>query len=56
MKFKDKCEICNSKIQKTFLGKIIGTPVKDVKGKYHTICFECQKKFTNKADILANIK
>lgn len=51
-----KCEICNSKVQETFLKKIIGTYVKDEKGKKHTICFECQKKFTTKEGILTNLK
>ena len=51
-----KCEICSSKIQETFLSKIIGTHIKDKKGKRHTICFECQKKFKNNEDILNNLK
>jgi hypothetical protein len=51
-----KCEICSSKIQETFLGKIIGAYLKDKKGKKHTICFECQKKFSNKEDILKNLR
>ena len=51
-----KCEICNNKIQETFLKKIIGTHVKDEKGKKHLVCFECQKKFPKKEDILGNLK
>tara|TARA_Y100000034_G_scaffold10237_1_gene10804 strand:+ start:1293 stop:1448 length:156 start_codon:yes stop_codon:yes gene_type:complete len=47
-----KCSICKTKIQETFLNKIIGTVVKDAKGKKHSICFECQKKFKNKEEIL----
>jgi len=50
-----KCVICNSKIDITFLGKIIGTYVKDAKGKKHTVCFECQKKF-KKEEMLAKLK
>ena len=50
------CEICQGKVQKSFLGKILGTVVKDKSAKAHTICFECQKKFTKKEDILAQIK
>ncbi len=50
-----KCEICKNKIQETFLNKIIGTIVKDGKGKKHSICFECQKKFKNKQEILDNL-
>jgi hypothetical protein len=51
-----KCEICSSKIQETFLNKIIGTYIKDEKGKKHTICFECQKKFPSKESMLKEIK
>lgn len=47
-----KCEICNKKLQETFLKKVIGTYVKDSKGKKHTICDECQKKLKTKKDIL----
>ncbi len=51
-----KCELCKKAIEQTFLGKILGTYVKDAKGKHHTICFECQKKFTNKEAMLAQLK
>lgn len=51
-----KCEICNNKIQETFLKKIIGTYVKDEKGKKHSVCFECQKKFSKKEDLITNLK
>ena len=51
-----KCEICNTKLAETFLEKIKGTVVKDEKGKKHHVCFECQKKFKNKQEMLANIK
>ncbi len=50
-----KCALCSSSIQTTFLGKILGTHVKDAKGKLHTFCFECQKKFPTKAEILAKV-
>ncbi len=50
-----KCEICKKSIVETFLKKIIGTVVKDKKGKMHNICFECQKKFTTKQKILENL-
>ena len=51
-----KCGICSKKIEKTFLNKIVGTMVKDEKGKKHTICFECQKKLSTKQEILKNLK
>jgi hypothetical protein len=50
-----KCDICKKKIAETFLSKPIGTYVKDSKGKLHTICDECQKKFPKKEEILKNI-
>jgi len=52
-----KCEICKNTIHETFLKKVIGTHVKDTKGKLHTICFECEKKFnSDKKKILEQIK
>ena len=52
-----KCKICSKNIETTFMGKILGTYIRDDKGKKHTICFECQKKFSNdKTKILENIK
>ncbi|MEK6942744.1 MAG: hypothetical protein AABX00_01630 [Nanoarchaeota archaeon] len=51
-----KCEICSQKINTTFLGKILGTHVKDLKGKKHLVCFECQKKFDTKEKILEAVK
>ena len=51
-----KCSICNKTIETTFLNKMLGTYVKDSKGKLHAICFECQKKFTSKEEILKGIK
>jgi len=50
-----KCEICKKSIQETFLKKVVGTVVKDKKGKMHTICSECQKKLGTKAKILENL-
>ena len=51
-----KCEICGDKVGETFLGKIVGTYVKDEKGKKRLICFDCQKKFKDKKEILENLK
>ncbi len=50
-----KCEICNSKIDMTFLNKIIGTYIKDNKGKKHSVCFSCQKKFSTKHELLEKL-
>ncbi len=49
-----KCELCKSSIQENFLGKLFGTVVKDAKGKKHTICSECQRKF-KKEEILKKL-
>lgn len=51
-----KCSICSKKIETTFLNKIIGTYIKNKKGKRKAVCFECQKKFQSKEDLLKNIK
>jgi hypothetical protein len=40
------CTICKSKIQETFLKKIIGTYIKDKKGKKKPVCSECQSKLS----------
>jgi hypothetical protein len=50
-----KCEICGRGISETFLKKIVGTYVKDEKGKKHCVCFECQKKSSKKEDLLKNL-
>ena len=50
-----KCEICKKPVANTFLKKIIGTYVKDERGKKHLICFECQKKFRTKNEILEKL-
>ncbi len=50
-----KCDICKNKIEETFLEKMLGTYVKDAKGKKHLICFECQKKFKTKEEVLKRI-
>ncbi len=47
-----KCEICKKAIEEIFLKKIVGTVVKDKKGKKHYVCSECQKKLGSKKAIL----
>tara|TARA_Y100000310_G_scaffold314926_1_gene364846 strand:- start:268 stop:426 length:159 start_codon:yes stop_codon:yes gene_type:complete len=51
-----KCEICKKNIQTTFLKKLIGTIVKNDKGKKLGVCFECQKKFNSKKEIIEAMK
>ena len=48
-----KCDICKKRIEETFLKKIVGTVIKDKKGKKHCICSECQK--LGKEEILNRI-
>ena len=50
-----KCEICKKAIEETFLKKILGTVVKDEKGKKHFICSSCQKENKDKKEILGKI-
>ena len=50
-----KCEICKAQIKEIFLKKIIGTYIKDAKGKKHIICFECQKNLGEKQKILEQL-
>ncbi len=50
-----KCEICKGKLETTFLEKLLGTYVKDAKGKKHLVCPQCQKKLPKKADLLKKI-
>lgn len=50
-----KCELCKEKIEENFLKKIFGIYVKDEKGKKHSICSNCQKKFRNKEEILKQL-
>jgi len=42
-----KCAVCKNDIEETFMNKILGTVIKNSKGKKQVICFECQKKFNN---------
>ncbi|AJF61557.1 TPA: hypothetical protein HA239_04315 [Candidatus Woesearchaeota archaeon] len=51
-----KCSICGKKIEEIFLGKILGTYIRNEKGKQYAVCFECQKKFSTKDELLRNIK
>ncbi len=52
-----KCEICNSKIKRTFLGKLLGTVIKDGNGRLHYVCSNCQSAFNNdKIRMLEQIK
>ena len=41
-----KCELCKRQVLTTFLKKIVGSYVKDSKGKKHLICSLCQKTQT----------
>jgi len=41
-----KCDICNGKIETTFLNKIVGTHMRNEKGKKKLVCHNCQKLHT----------
>jgi len=49
-----KCDSCKKKMEETFMNKIVGTIIKDQKGKKHNICPECQKKHS-KEELLKKI-
>ena len=51
-----KCSICGKSVETTFLNKILGTYIKDSRGKMHAVCLECQRKFSSKEEILKAIK
>ena len=52
-----KCEICGNKLQELFLEKLKGTRVKKSgSSKQYEVCFECQKKFKTKEELLKQIK
>jgi len=46
-----KCEICKKEVEETFLKKVLGTYIKDSKGKKHLVCSDCQKAY-KKEEIL----
>jgi len=48
------CAICKNKIAILFLQKIKGTYIRK-SGKKHAVCFDCQKKFKNKQELLNNL-
>ena len=50
-----KCDICKKTINETFLRKLIGTYVKDKKGKKHAVCSECQGKLKSKDELLTKL-
>jgi len=51
-----KCSLCNNKIAELFLDKIKGTIIKKPgSNKQYPICFECQKKFKSKEELLQQI-
>ena len=50
-----KCESCKAELQTTFLKKIVGTIVKDEKGKPHYFCSNCQKQLGSREKLLAKV-
>jgi len=51
-----KCDACGKTLAETFLKKIVGSYVKDAKGKQHPVCRECQKKFLTKEELIKQLK
>ncbi|MFT4303163.1 MAG: hypothetical protein ACMXYG_01240 [Candidatus Woesearchaeota archaeon] len=51
-----KCEVCKEKVAETFLNKILGSHIKDEKGKKHIVCSSCQSKLRDKTTILEKLK
>lgn len=51
-----KCNICNNKVGETFLKKVLGTYVKDQKGKKKLVCSECQRHLKDKTTVLEKLK
>jgi len=50
-----KCEVCKNNVQTTFLAKLVGSYIKDEKGKKRAVCNACQKKFQSKEELLKNL-
>ncbi|MBN2141808.1 hypothetical protein JW711_00615 [Candidatus Woesearchaeota archaeon] len=38
-----KCDVCGAKIETTFLQKVLGTYIRNEKGKKKLVCSQCQK-------------
>ena len=52
-----KCEITGEEIKRTFLGKLLGTVIKDERGKKHYISSEAQKKYgSDKVTLLSHLQ
>ncbi|HLP79317.1 MAG TPA: hypothetical protein VK158_01670 [Acidobacteriota bacterium] len=52
-----KCSITGKEIEQNFLGKLIGTTIKDEKGKKYAVSADAQKLYKNdKTEILKHIK
>ncbi|MBI2142047.1 hypothetical protein HYU15_00980 [Candidatus Woesearchaeota archaeon] len=51
-----KCAVCKKQVKETFLKKLVGTHVKDRKGKLSAVCFECQKRHKTKEELLAALE
>lgn len=52
-----KCSICGNKLEELFLEKVKGTLIrKPGSKKQYEVCFECQKRFKTKEELLKHIK
>tara|TARA_Y100000310_G_scaffold266563_1_gene278097 strand:- start:280 stop:435 length:156 start_codon:yes stop_codon:yes gene_type:complete len=50
-----KCKICKKNVEELFLKKIMGTYIKDGKGKKHVVCSKCQEELQSKEEILKKL-
>ncbi|MEK6950745.1 MAG: hypothetical protein AABX13_03410 [Nanoarchaeota archaeon] len=51
-----KCSLCGNKIAELFLEKLKGTIIKKPgSSKQYPICFDCQKKFLSKEEMLKKL-
>lgn len=51
-----KCNICGNKLKELFLEKVKGGVVyKPGSSKQYMVCFECQKKFSSKEEIIERL-
>lgn len=48
------CDICSSNVEKTFLGKLVGSFVK-INGKKRVVCSSCQSRLKSKEEMTKSL-
>ena len=51
-----KCKVTGRHIETTFLGKLLGTYIKDEKGKMYPVSREAQKMYPSKEELFKHFK